>query len=73
MSEPLKAVFLNCTLKPSPDVSNTEALMRKVIEWFDRMDVRSGDGRVEASILRGSQLAAPWEFASGDGTPESKA
>lgn len=37
----LKAVLLNCTLKRSPEVSNTEALMRKVIEWFDRMDVSS--------------------------------
>ena len=37
----LKAVFLNCTLKKSPAVSNTEALARKVIEWFDRMDVES--------------------------------
>jgi multimeric flavodoxin WrbA len=37
----LRAVLLNCTLKPSPSVSNTEALMRKVIDWFDRMDVQS--------------------------------
>jgi multimeric flavodoxin WrbA len=37
----LNAVLLNCTLKRSPEVSNTEALMRKVVEWFDRMDVTS--------------------------------
>ena len=37
----LRAVFLNCTLKRSPEVSHTEALARKVIEWFDRMDVES--------------------------------
>jgi multimeric flavodoxin WrbA len=37
----LKAVFVNCTLKRSPEVSNTEALCRKVIEWFDTMDVES--------------------------------
>lgn len=37
----LKAVFLNCTLKKSPEVSNTEALARKVVEWFDRMGVES--------------------------------
>ena len=30
----LSAVFLNCTLKPSPAVSNTEALARQVIEWL---------------------------------------
>ena len=41
MTDHLRAVFLNCTLKRSPDVSNTEALMRKVIEWFDRMDVET--------------------------------
>ena len=37
----LRAVFLNCTLKKSPAVSNTEALMAKVVEWFDTMDVES--------------------------------
>ncbi len=37
----LSAVFLSCTLKPSPAVSNTEALATKVIEWFDRLDVSS--------------------------------
>lgn len=42
----LKALFLNCTLKPSPEESNTEALCRKVIEWFDRMAVSSEIVRV---------------------------
>ena len=37
----LTAVFLNCTLKPSPVVSNTEALANKVIEWFDHLEVAS--------------------------------
>jgi len=37
----LKAVFLNCTLKKSPEVSNTQALIDKVIEWFDALDVTS--------------------------------
>jgi multimeric flavodoxin WrbA len=37
----LKATFLNCTLKKSPEVSNTEALCRQVIRWFDQMDVES--------------------------------
>ena len=41
-----KALFLNCTLKRSPDISNTEALCRKVIEWFDGMDVESEIVRV---------------------------
>ena len=37
----LKAAFLNCTLKRSPDVSNTEALAQKVIAWLDTMEVES--------------------------------
>jgi multimeric flavodoxin WrbA len=37
----LRAVLLNCTLKRSPAVSNTEALMRRVVEWYDRLDVES--------------------------------
>ncbi len=43
MTEPVRlcAVFLNCTLKKSPAVSNTQALMAKVVEWFDTMDVQS--------------------------------
>src|ERR671939_469070 len=35
----LKAVLLNCTLKKSPEVSNTEALMQKVIEVLESLDV----------------------------------
>jgi multimeric flavodoxin WrbA len=37
----LRAVLLNCTLKRSPAVSNTEAPMRRVVEWYDRLDVES--------------------------------
>ena len=43
---PLRAVFLNCTLKKSPAVSNTEALIAKVVEWFDTMGVESEIVRV---------------------------
>ena len=46
MDDQLKAVFLNCTLKKSPEVSNTEALCRQVIAWFDTMDVESEIVRV---------------------------
>lgn len=42
----LKALFLNCTLKRSPEPSNTEALCRKVVEWFDALDVSSEIVRV---------------------------
>jgi hypothetical protein len=37
----LRAVMLNCTLKYAPEVSNTEALMLKVKEWWDSMDVET--------------------------------
>lgn len=37
----LTAVLLNCTLKRSPEVSNTEALMRKVMEWYSVLAVES--------------------------------
>lgn len=38
---PLHAALLNCTLKRSPEVSNTEALMRNVMAWFDALNVTS--------------------------------
>ncbi len=37
----MRAILLNCTLKKSPEVSNTEVLMKKVVGWFDSMDVKS--------------------------------
>ena len=42
----LQAVLLNCTLKKSPQISNTEALMRKTIDWFDTLNVTSDLVRV---------------------------
>lgn len=42
----MKAIFLNCTLKRSPETSNTEALMNRVVEWFNTMDVESEMVRV---------------------------
>jgi multimeric flavodoxin WrbA len=56
----LKAVFLNCTLKKSPAVSNTEALARKVIEWFDGMDV-------ESEMVRVVDFNVPFGVASYEG------
>lgn len=38
---PLKALVLNCTLKSSPSVSNTEALARVVIEAFNSHGVET--------------------------------
>lgn len=42
----MRALLLNCTLKKSPAVSNTEALMRHVVEWYDRLGVSSEIVRV---------------------------
>jgi multimeric flavodoxin WrbA len=56
----LTALFLNSTLKRSPEVSNTEALCRKVIEWFDRMDVAS-------EIVRVVDYRVPFGVTSDEG------
>ncbi|MDP8971438.1 MAG: flavodoxin family protein [Actinomycetota bacterium] len=42
----MSALLLNCTLKRSPAASNTEALMRNVVAWFDAMTVTSEIVRV---------------------------
>jgi multimeric flavodoxin WrbA len=42
----LRAVLLSCTLKRSPEPSNTEALLARVIEWFDTLNVESEIVRV---------------------------
>ncbi len=41
----LKALFLNCTLKQSPSISNTEALINKAVRLF-------GDLGVESEVIR---------------------
>jgi multimeric flavodoxin WrbA len=56
----LKAVFLNCTLKKSPEVSNTEALALKVIAWFDTMEV-------ESEIIRIVDYRVPTGVTSNEG------
>lgn len=56
----LKALFLNCTLKPSPQVSNTEALIGKVIEWLDRLDV-------ESEVVRVVDYHVPFGVTSDEG------
>lgn len=42
----LRATLLNCTLKRSPALSNTGALMGEVVRWFDTMGVESEIVRV---------------------------
>src|SRR5919198_5733686 len=59
---PLKAVLLNCTLKKSPQVSHTEALMRKVIEVLESLDT-------ECELVRVVDYNVPFGVESdmGDG------
>jgi multimeric flavodoxin WrbA len=52
MPADLRALFLNCTLKPSPSVSNTEALIDHVIEHYDALGVGSEIVRVVDSDVR---------------------
>lgn len=35
----MKALFINCTLKPSPDFSNTDALINKAAAQFHDQDI----------------------------------
>ncbi len=50
----LNAVLLNCTLKSSPEESNTEALLKKVVAQFDGLNVRSEILRVvDYNVARG--------------------
>ncbi|MDK2833714.1 MAG: hypothetical protein PWP14_1820 [Methanolobus sp.] len=37
----LKAIFLNCTLKQSPEISNTRALIDKAVKLFEELGVES--------------------------------
>ena len=48
----MKSVILNCTLKPSPDASNTEALARVVIEALEAEDVTTETVRVVDNDVR---------------------
>ncbi|QSZ66858.1 flavodoxin family protein [Methanofollis aquaemaris] len=48
----LKALFLNCTLKYSPEVSNTEALIRKAMGLFHDLGVESEVVRVTDYVVR---------------------
>lgn len=42
----LKALFLNCTLKRSPEISNTRALIDKAVKLFEELGVESEVVRV---------------------------
>jgi len=44
--EPINALILNCTLKPSPQPSNTQALLDKAVAEFGRLGVTTEVVRV---------------------------
>ncbi len=63
----MRALFLNCTLKPSPDRSNTEALAQVVIEEFGKSGVETELIRVvDYAILPGVES----DMGAGDAWPD---
>jgi multimeric flavodoxin WrbA len=62
----LKALFLNCTLKPSPDISNTAALIGKVAALMERQGVATECVRVADEHV-GTGISS--DLGEGDGWP----
>lgn len=62
----LKALFLNCTLKPSPSVSNTQALIDKVAALMERQGVMTETVRI-ADHAVGTGISS--DLGPGDGWP----
>jgi len=60
MTDKLRALLLNCTLKSSPERSNTEALMMKVVEHLDEQ-------RVDSEIIRVVDHTIPFGVTSDEG------
>lgn len=56
----LKALILNCTLKPSPAVSNTEALAKRAVKLYEAAGV-------EAEILRVVDYRVKFGVSSDEG------
>ena len=56
----LKTLFLNCTLKKSPEVSNTEALINKAVKLYSELGVKS-------EILRMIDYNIPFGISSDEG------
>jgi len=62
----LHALFLNCTLKPSPEPSNTQALIAKVEGLMSRQGVRTETVRI-ADHSVGTGISS--DLGPGDGWP----
>lgn len=56
----MKAIFLNCTLKQSPETSNTRALINKAIEHYQKLDV-------ETEVVRIVDYHVPFGVSSDEG------
>lgn len=61
----MKALFLNCTLKRSPEVSNTQALIDKAADLFSRLGVatetvRIADHRIPFGITSDEGAGDEW-------------
>jgi len=59
----LKAVILNCTLKKSPQVSNTQALIDKVVAEYIKLDVAS-------EVIRIVDYHIPFGVSSNEGAKD---
>jgi multimeric flavodoxin WrbA len=62
----LKALFLNCTLKPSPEISNTRALIDKVAALMERQGVETLTVRIADRDV-GTGISS--DLGPGDGWP----
>jgi multimeric flavodoxin WrbA len=62
----LKALFLNCTLKPSPALSNTRALIDKVAGFMERQGVETETVRIADEGV-GTGISS--DLGPGDGWP----
>src|SRR6056297_2275652 len=63
----LKALFLNCTLKRSPETSNTEAFIKNAERMFHELDVETESIRV---VDRDVKFGNTSDEGEGDGWPQ---
>ncbi|NES19655.1 MAG: flavodoxin family protein [Symploca sp. SIO3E6] len=65
--DPLKVLFINCTLKKSPEISNTEALWHTVAALYRQQGCQTNQLRVIDFPLLSSTT---WDEGSGDEFPQ---
>ncbi len=63
----MKATIISCTLKPSPEDSNTEALARSVIDFLEREDVECSLVRAVDKVIK---PGVETDMGEGDEWPE---